>query len=132
MTKTRSVEVLRRCLRRFQETGLDPNLPDRVLLERFVTQREEAAFAQLVRRHGAMVLHVCRRVLSDADAAQDVFQATFLVLARKSASIIKHGSLGSWLYGVAYRLAQKTRANLARRSAKEQQAGKQTPEFAAD
>jgi RNA polymerase sigma factor (sigma-70 family) len=126
------VEVLRRCLRRFRETGVDPKQPDRALLERFVAHREEAAFAQLVRRHGAMVLHVCRRVLGDPDAAQDVFQATFLVLARKSASILKQESLGSWLYGVAYRLSQKARANLARRSAKEKQAGRQPPVAATD
>src|SRR5262249_13707415 len=83
---------------------------DGQLLERFLRQRDETAFAALVRRHGAMVLNVCRRLLHREHDAEDAFQATFLVLVRKAGSIDKHGSVGSWLYGVAYRIARKARA----------------------
>src|SRR5260370_27445377 len=92
--------------------------PDRLLLERFVSRRDEAAFADLMRRYGPLVLGVCRRVLQHDQDAEDVFQATFLVLARQATKIRKPSSVGSWLYGVAYRLAMKTRAEspLLRRS----------------
>src|SRR5436305_805793 len=82
-----------------------PDVPDRLLLERFVAERDEAAFEALVRRHGSMVLHVCRRVLHDEHAAEDAFQATFLVLVRKAPCISKRERLAGWLYGVAYRTA---------------------------
>jgi RNA polymerase sigma factor (sigma-70 family) len=85
------------------------------LLERFTQGRDESAFESLMRRHGPMVLGVCRRVLDDADAADDAFQATFLVLARKSGTIRKRPSVGSWLFGVAFRIALKARANAVRR-----------------
>jgi RNA polymerase sigma factor (sigma-70 family) len=88
---------------------------DRQLLDRFVRQRDEAAFDTLLRRHGPMILGVCRRVLGDPDAAEDAFQATFLVLVRKAAVIHWHDSVGPWLYGVAYRAALKARAEAARR-----------------
>src|SRR5258708_6159212 len=78
---------------------------DRELLNRYVSGQEDAAFAALFERHGAMVLAVCRRVLRRAEDAEDACQATFLVLARKAASIRKRGSLGSWLHGVAVRVA---------------------------
>jgi RNA polymerase sigma factor (sigma-70 family) len=96
--------------------------PDRELLERFVRQRDEAAFAALVRRHGAMVLGVCRRVLPHVHDAEDACQATFLVLARKSASIRKKDSLGCWLHGVAYRVASALKRDIARRRSREQPA----------
>src|SRR6476661_544593 len=88
---------------------------DRVLLERFLTRRDEAAFAALVHRHGSMVLGVCRRWLSREQDAEDAWQATFLVLACRGGGIRKRDSLGSWLHGVAYRVARKLRADLARR-----------------
>ena len=94
-----------RHLRRLCETEAARDLGDSELLERFVTSREESAFAILVQRHGPMVLSVCRRVLKNQHAAEDAFQATFLVLVRKSHSVRKRSSLGSWLHGVAQRIA---------------------------
>jgi RNA polymerase sigma factor (sigma-70 family) len=94
--------------------------PDRHLLDRFLACRDEAAFAALVRRHGAMVLGVARRLLHDAHAADDVFQATFLLLARKAGSVRNPQALGSWLYGVAYRVAVRARDAAASRRRREQ------------
>jgi RNA polymerase sigma factor (sigma-70 family) len=96
--------------------------PDRHLLERFLASRDEAAFAALVRRHGTMVLGVGRRLLHDAHAAEDVFQATFLILARQAASIRKRQAVGSWLYGVAYRVAARARDAAASRCRRERRA----------
>jgi RNA polymerase sigma factor (sigma-70 family) len=96
---------------------------DQELLERFASHHEEPVFEALMERHGPMVLGVCQRVLDHEQDAEDVFQATFLVLARQARSIRKHGSLGSWLYGVAYRLSLKLRASAARRRARERQVG---------
>ena len=97
----------------------DPNrsreLSDADLLERFRTQREEAAFTLLVQRHGPMVLTLCRRILGNGHEAEDVFQAAFLVLVRKAATIRQDESLAGWLHRVASRLALKTRAQAARR-----------------
>jgi RNA polymerase sigma-70 factor (ECF subfamily) len=88
---------------------------DGELLERFAAAGEEAAFAELVRRHGPMVLGVCRRILSAEHDAEDAFQATFLVLARRARAIHKGEAVGSWLYGVAYRIAVRARSDAAKR-----------------
>jgi RNA polymerase sigma factor (sigma-70 family) len=82
---------------------------DRQLLDRFLTSRDEAAFAALLDRHGPMVLRLCRRLLHDTHLAEDVFQATFLVLARKPQTIRQRDSLACWLHSVASRLARQAR-----------------------
>jgi len=94
---------------------------DAELLRRFVDQRDEAAFELLLWRHAAMVLHVCRQVLSDEQAAEDAFQATFLVLARKCNSISRREALGSWLYRVAYHIALKAQAEMRKRTSIERE-----------
>ncbi len=85
------------------------------LLREFLQQKTEAAFAALVRRHGPMVLGVCRRILGQADDADDALQATFLVLATKAKSLAGRATLGDWLYGVARRTALNARRSAARR-----------------
>lgn len=96
--------------------GAAAGLTDGQLLDRFAAGGDaaEAAFEGIVRRHGSMVLGVCRRALGDVHAAEDAFQATFLVLAFRARAINRRDSLGPWLHGVAFRLACRTRA-LARR-----------------
>src|SRR5439155_19488647 len=94
-----------------------PNgLPDRDLLERFAGRGDDHAFALLVRRHGPMVLGVCRRVTRDAHDAEDAFQATFLLLARKAGTLRRPAQVGPWLHGVAPRPAPEARAPAVRRS----------------
>ncbi len=103
-------------------------LSDQQLVERFVARRDEAAFAGLFRRHGRTVWGVCRRVLHRQQDVEDAFQAVFLVLVRKAASIRKGEAVGSWLYGVAYRTAMNARRKSSRRQAHE----KPAPEPAAE
>ncbi len=93
-------------------------LTDAQLLERFATRHEdgaELAFQALVERHGPMVFRVCRGVLHDEHSAEDAFQATFLVLARKAPSLWVKDSLGSWLHGVAHRVASRAKVDAVRR-----------------
>ncbi len=117
-------------------SGAVGTLSDAQLLERFLASRgedAEDAFAAVVERHGPMVLAVCRRILRDPDAAEDAFQASFLVLARKAHSIARRELLANWLYGVAVRTARELAAAKARRLARERQVNPMTrQESAAD
>jgi RNA polymerase sigma factor (sigma-70 family) len=97
-------------LRRLVQPPAPEPAPDAALLERFARDRDEAAFAALLARHGPLVLGVCRRLLGDVHAAEDAFQATFLVLARKAGTLRHRDKLAGWLYGVACRVARKARA----------------------
>ena len=97
------------------------DLTDGQLLECFVSRREPAALEALVRRHGPMVWGVCRRVLRNHHDAEDAFQATFLVLVRKAASVHPRAKVGNWLYGVAHQTALKARATRAKRKERERQ-----------
>jgi RNA polymerase sigma factor (sigma-70 family) len=99
----------------------DDGVTDGQLLQSFLTRQDEASFEVLVRRHGPMVLGVCRRVLGNAHDAEDAFQASFLVLLRKAASIGQRELLGNWLYGVAYRTALEARTVARRRRMREGQ-----------
>ena len=106
-------------LNRVFNQGTVGGLTEGKLLDRFVAEGDEAAFAALVARHGPMVLGVCRRILRDEHEVEDAFQATFLVLVRR-AGAIKDGELvGHWLHGVAHRVAVRARAQAAYRSVHE-------------
>jgi RNA polymerase sigma factor (sigma-70 family) len=109
MVNTRLGVVLRQ-VRQMAATEGRAEATDGQLLERFSARQEQAAFAALLHRHGPMVLCVARRVLRQEQDAEDVLQATFLLLARKAGSIRKRESVGSWLHGVAYRLAVEAKA----------------------
>ncbi len=112
------MDAAARPLRMLFEGGTITGYSDAKLLERFAGRRDEAselAFALLMERHGPMVLRVCRRVLGDHHDALDAFQATFLVLVRRSRSVRKADSIASWLHGVAYRVASSARLAAIRR-----------------
>src|SRR5437763_3285640 len=100
---------------------------DRALLSRFAHDRDEAAFASLVRRHGVMVLGVCRRAVRDAHLAEDAFQATFLLLARNPAAAVGASSVAGWLFGVARRVGLAARRSERRREQRDRRAGGVSP-----
>jgi RNA polymerase sigma factor (sigma-70 family) len=116
---TQSINAVIHHLRRAALFSEVAHLTDGELLELFLAHRSEAAFEALVHRHGPMVLGVCRRMIGDLHDAEDAFQATFLVLARKAASVAPREGVGNWLYGVAFRTAQRARAVRARRASHE-------------
>src|SRR5262245_49024576 len=121
-----ATNALNRVLQHLRGVGLrqgGAGLTDRELLEHYLHRRDEGAFEALVRRHGPMVLGVCRRVLRHEADAEDAFQATFLVLVRKAGSIRARGTVGHWLYGVAHNTALKAKAMNRKRRAKEREAG---------
>src|SRR5262245_41455916 len=111
-----------RLLRQIRQLACPPAqdpAADAVLLQRFVRSRDESAFAALVGRPGPMVLAVCRGILGDAHQAEDAFQATWLVLARKAATVRPPSRLAAWLHGVARHLALKCRRADTRRRQRE-------------
>jgi RNA polymerase sigma factor (sigma-70 family) len=96
-------------------------MTDGQLLKCFIDELDDSAFEALVHRHGPMVLGVCRRVLRNDHDAEDAYQATFLVLVRKAATIVPREMVGNWLYGVAYQTASRARAVAAKRWVRERQ-----------
>jgi RNA polymerase sigma factor (sigma-70 family) len=117
-----------RMVRKLTGPPAHQDLTDGLLLDRFARDRDAAAFEALLERHGPLVLRVCRRVLRHDEDAEDAFQATFLVLARKAGSVHKSGSLASWLHGVALRVAMKARKTAARRREHERGAQSRPPD----
>ncbi len=118
----RNSGILIRQINSLLTAGTFSGLSDGQLLERFLAGHDEVselAFTVLVERHGPMVLGVCRRILADPHDAEDAFQATFLVLVRRAASVQVNGSIGRWLFGVATRVASRSRADLRRRHGRE-------------
>jgi RNA polymerase sigma factor (sigma-70 family) len=120
MASSQTSEVIQH-LRRAVLLQEGAGLTDGQLLEDYISRRDEAALAALVRRHGPMVWGVCRRVLRNYHDAEDAFQATFLVFVRKAASLASPELLANWLYGVAHQTALKARATTAKRRARERQ-----------
>jgi RNA polymerase sigma factor (sigma-70 family) len=118
-----SAAPLFRYIRGLTRTRPADELSDRQLVQRFAEQRDGEAFASLVRRHGATVLGVCRRVLGHEQDAEDVFQAVFLVLSRKAGALRRKEAVGPWLFGVAYRLALRARREARQRREREGRAG---------
>src|SRR5437870_3032798 len=108
-------------LRKLLDSQVAKDLTDGELLARFAAQRDEAAFAALMNRHGPLVFGVCRHVLRHDHDAEDAFQGTFLVLARKARTIHRLSSVAGWLHGVAYRVSLKARQSAARRRRRETQ-----------
>src|SRR5881227_3219024 len=106
---------------RTRPAGDAADATDRQLLGTFCTRGDQEAFAALVRRHGPMVLSVCRRVLRHQQDAEDAFQATFLVLVRKATSVVPRALVANWLYGVAHLTAVRVRAMNAKRGQREKQ-----------
>jgi RNA polymerase sigma factor (sigma-70 family) len=104
------------------DTQAAHGLTDGQLLERFVASRDESAFASLMRRHGQLVWGVCANRLHREQDVEDAFQATFMILVRRAATIHKKESVGSWLHGVAYRVAMRAKKNVSKRRGQEREA----------
>jgi RNA polymerase sigma factor (sigma-70 family) len=122
MTRPLFSDLLRH-LRRAAGAAQAAGLEDFQLLERFIAEHDEAAFALLLHRHGPMVLGVCQRLLPNPHDCEDAFQATFLVLLRKARSLRRRELLANWLYGVAHRTALKARCRSAHRHVHERELG---------
>ena len=130
MSSGPSKRVLSQVHRLF-DLGVVGTMSDAQLLDRFVSGRDEAAeaaFEELVIRHAPMVLQVCRNALHDAHDAEDAFQATFLVLASRAGSVRRAGSIASWLFGVARRVAARSRRAAARRRRLDRRVAERNPE----
>ena len=121
MASVRRDAALRQIDRLFGK-GTLAGLPDARLLQRYLADRDEMAFEALVRRHGSMVLGVCRRLLNDPNDADDAFQAAFLLLACKARSIRDEDSVGGWLHRVAWRIALQVKSDADRRRDQERRA----------
>jgi RND family efflux transporter MFP subunit len=119
----RNLSAVIRYLRQLTGSDAASGSSDAELLERYVRQRDEAAFELLLWRHGALVFNVCRRLLPREQDAEDAFQATFLAFVRKAGSISRRGSVASWLYKVAYRVALESRERARKTAAMEQPGG---------
>jgi RNA polymerase sigma factor (sigma-70 family) len=124
--------ILREPLRKWVEEQAAGQLPDGELLQRFLTEQDEVAFTTLVQRYGPLVLRVAGRVLRHQQDTEDVFQATFLLLARKAAAIRKQEAVSCWLYGVAHRLAVRLKAQTRRQRALVPPAGRSFSEPAGE
>ena len=127
----RSSNGLLQQVHRIVNLGAVGTLTDAQLLDWFVSHRDEAAeaaFEELMIRHGPMVFRVCRSVLRDRHDAEDAFQAAFLVLAHRAGAIRRRGSVASWLFGVAHRVSARARSRSARRRALDRKAVESTPE----
>jgi RNA polymerase sigma factor (sigma-70 family) len=121
-----------RCVHDLAGTLSADELPDRELVERFVDRGDREAFAALVRRHGSMVLGVCRRIIRHEQDAEDVFQAVFLVLSRKAGKLVRKEAVGSWLFGVAHRLSLKARQKDRQRREREAKIAEARPDNSLD
>jgi RNA polymerase sigma factor (sigma-70 family) len=117
---TEKLESALRDLRNLVKMPGEEQIADEELVRRYVDEREEAAFAALVRRYGPMALRVCYRVLHRSHDAEDAFQSTFLVLAREAASLRRYAAVGAWIHGVAYHTALRVRERLARQRQREE------------
>src|SRR5262245_54918713 len=116
-TRDRALRLLSSATHRGDESGAQP-------LGRFVRERDDGAFEALLRRHAALVWSVARRSLGHEHDAEDVFQATFLVLARQAAQVRRPESLASWLHGTALRMARRAKRTMARRHTHEHRAAR--------
>src|SRR5262245_58579211 len=128
--ETSSMGALIQHLRRMELLRDGAGSTDGQLLEAYASRQDQVALAALVQRHGPMVWGVCRRVLGNYHDAEDAFQATFLVLVRKAASVTPREMIANWLYGVARQTALKARATVGTRVGRERQVA-EMPEPAA-